>query len=112
LIFRCSSSSVLYCHSSFFWCVLPTTMPTTLAASVESLHCHLTNPLFPPPYKWRWEEWVSFFHTAYCSWNSLKMKAATASETLITVYHAVWCDITRLQSSVLDYILNKYLLLL
>jgi hypothetical protein len=42
LIFRCSSFSVLHCHS-FFWCVLPTTVPNTLTASVGSLHCHLTH---------------------------------------------------------------------
>jgi hypothetical protein len=87
LIFRCSSSSVLHCHSSFFWCVLLTTMPTTLADSVGSLHLS-PNPLFPPPYKCN-----SFFHTACCSSTSLKMETATASETLVTVYQATWCHI-------------------
>jgi len=88
LIFRCSSSSVLHCHCSFFWCVLLTTMPTTLAASIETLHCHLNHSPPLPPCKCN-----CFFHTSYCTWTPLKMEAATASETLVTVYQAVWCHI-------------------
>ena len=87
LIFRCSSSSVLHCRSSFFWCVLRTTMPTTLAAFVGLLHL-TPNPLFPTPYKWN-----CFFHTAYCSWTSPQTDAATASKTLVTVYQTAWCHI-------------------
>lgn len=104
LVFRYSSSSVLHCYSLFFWCVLPATMPTTFAASVGHYTCHLTYSYPSMQMQLLLPHNILFLDLPKDGSSNYPRNVDNCLPNYMVSHPR------RLQSSVLDYILNKYLL--